>query len=512
MIYAVTAEQMRELDRVTIEEIGIPGAVLMETAGRRIAEAVAELDAGDRSARVAVVCGAGNNGGDGFVCARVLRELGFDAAVYLAMPADKIGGDAALHLAAYRQVGGVVMLIDDPTKLDDEAASIESADVVVDALFGTGLTRAIEGHLARVVEVINQTTGAVVAADIPSGLSADTGLPFGAAVRADMTVTMAFAKVGLIGDPGFIWAGQLRVAEIGIPRALAAVSEVAVGLLEAGDVAELVPALAPGDHKGRRGDLLVIAGSPGKRGAGRLTAWSGLRSGAGLVTLAGAGQTTAEIDVPDPVMSQILDIDARPAEILGDVVAGRDAIAIGPGVPTGDWGRQLVLDTLDAAESPMVIDADGLNHLVGSLDKLAALEIPVVLTPHPGEAGRLLGSSAVDVQRDRLGAARELASRTRAVCVLKGARTVVCDGRSPESFATVNPTGNAGMATAGAGDVLTGVIGALLAQKVPAADATRLAVFAHGLAGDLAAESLGARAVTASDIAEALAPAFASLR
>lgn len=506
MIPAVTAAQMRELDRVTIAEIGIPGAVLMETAGRRVAETVVELDAGDRSARVAVVCGAGNNGGDGFVCARVLRELGFDAAVFLAADAGAVSGDAGLHLAAYQQAGGVVIAIDEPARLDDEAAAIESADVVVDALFGTGLTRAVQGHLARVVEVINQTTGAVVAADIPSGLAADSGLPLGAAVRADMTVTMAFAKVGLIGDPGFAWAGELRVAEIGIPGSLLA--DVSVGLLEAGDVAGLIPAIDPGDHKGRRGNLLVIAGSPGKRGAGRLCAWAGLRSGAGLVTVAGAGARDAEIAVPDPVMSQLIDVDARPAELAPEIVAGRDAIAIGPGVPTGDWGRQLVLEILGAARVPVVVDADGLNHLAGALETIAALEVPVVLTPHPGEAARLLGSSAADVQRDRLGAARELASRSRAVCVLKGARTVIAE---PGGFAAINPTGNPGMATAGSGDVLTGVIGALLAQGLPAAGAARLGVFVHGLAGDVAAETLGARAVTASDIAEALAPAFARL-
>jgi NAD(P)H-hydrate epimerase len=508
VIYAVTAAQMREMDRVTIEEIGIPGPVLMETAGRRIAESIAELAAEiGGPIRVAAICGAGNNGGDGFVCARVLREIGVDAAVYLAMPAAKVGGDAALHLRAYRNAGGPVIAIDGAESLEREAASIRSADVICDALFGTGLTRDVEGHLAEVVELINRSDAVVVAADIPSGLSADTGQTLGVAVQADITVTMAFAKVGLVSDPGFVAAGELRIAEIGIPRSLAETAAVATAVMSPADAAALIPPIFAADHKGRRGHLLVVAGSPGKRGAGRLCARGALRSGAGLVTLASGGPE--EIAVPDPVMSIALDT-ARSAE-HETLLAGRDAVAIGPGLPTDAWGAALVRDLLAASSVPAVIDADGLNHLAGDLDAVKRLEIPVVLTPHPGEAARLLEISTAEVQSDRLSAARALAARTGAVCVLKGARTLVCDGRSAEGFATINPTGNPGMATAGSGDVLTGVIGALLAQGLDAGDAARLGVFVHGLAGDLAAGDLGVRSVTASDIAEALAAAFESL-
>jgi NAD(P)H-hydrate epimerase len=509
MIYAVTAAQMRELDRMTIEDIGIPGVVLMETAGRRIAESIANLEHIDRRSRIAAVCGGGNNGGDGFVCARVLREAGLDAAVYLATPAAKIRGDAAAHLDAYRNAGGVVISIDTPDTLATEAASIQSADVVCDALFGTGLTREVDGHFARVIEVINHGSGAVVAADIPSGLSADTGHTLGVAVRADLTVTMAFAKIGLVCDPGFVTTGELRVVEIGIPRSLAAAAEVSVGVIVAPDVAGLAPPIYPSDHKGRRGHLLVIGGSPGKRGAGRLTARAGLRSGAGLVTLASAGP--GEIAVPDPVMSISLDTEAAALDAIEAALAGRDAVAIGPGVPTGDWGRALVFETLAASTVPLVIDADALNHLTGELDRIARIEGRVVLTPHPGEAARLLGIGTAEVQADRLSATRALALRTGAVCVLKGARTVVCDGRAADSFATINTTGNPGMATAGSGDVLTGVIGALLAQDLTAADAARLGVFVHGLAGDHAASKLGARSLTASDLVDHLPAAFESL-
>jgi NAD(P)H-hydrate epimerase len=312
---------------------------------------------------------------------------------------------------------------------------------------------------------------------------------------------MAFLKVGITVAPGFARAGEVTVAAIGIPRELAQTQGIRVGLLEPADVAAWVPRADPLEHKNRRGHCLVIGGSPGKRGAARLTAAAALRAGAGLVTLA---SDAVDQPLPDPIMTAALD---RP----GDLARGKAAVAIGPGMATGPEGRGLVVAALAEVEAPLVIDADGLNHLAGHLDEVAAAGPPVVLTPHPGEAARLLGSTAAEIERDRIAAVRELASRSRAVVVLKGARTLVCDGIAGDGFVTVNPTGNPGLATAGSGDVLTGVIAGLCAQGVPPAEAARLGVWVHGAAADLLAAELG-RGMNASDIADAIARAVRSVR
>jgi NAD(P)H-hydrate epimerase len=518
MLRVVTAEEMRELDRVTIEEIGIPGAVLMETAGRAVAEAVSEeLAAMPRGGPVVVMCGAGGNGGDGFVVARVLREHGVEAVVLLAAAAEQVKGDAALHLLAYQRSGGPVVAVDTAAKLAAEEQRLRGAAVLVDAVFGTGLARSVSGHYRAVVDAINRVAAAgpvrVVAVDIPSGMSANTGLPLGVQVYAHRTVTMAFLKVGLAAAPGFAYAGRVTVAEIGIPRSLAIRSELQsrVALLETADLAAMLPRVSPLDHKGVRGHVLAIAGSPGKRGAARLTALAALRAGAGLVTVAGPG-ADSDTGLPDPVMSAHLDPggEKEASRALERAAAGKRAIAIGPGMDTGAGGRALVRAALAELEVGMVLDADALNHLAQELDAVAAARSEVVLTPHPGEAGRLLGKSAAEVEADRLAAVRELAQKTRAVCVLKGARTLVCDGGG-DRLVTINPSGGPALATAGSGDVLTGVIAALLARGLPAVLAAQLGVYVHGRAGERAGTQLGVRSVTASDVTDAISGAFREL-
>ncbi len=508
MRYIVTAAEMRAIDAATIEEIGIPGAVLMENAGRAVAEDVIDELRGrvDEPARVAVVCGGGNNGGDGYVAARWLRELGVSAVVYLATADGKVRGDARVHLDAYQQSGGVVLSIADAGELAEHRPDIESADLVLDCLFGTGLDRAVEGHYAQVIETMNRAAGTVVAVDIPSGLGADRGDVLGVAVTADRTVTMAFLKVGLVGAPGFARCGDVEVAAIGIPRRLAQAHGVRLALLEPSDVRPWLPPTRATDHKNRRGHALVVAGSPGKRGAGRLCAWAALRSGAGLVTLASGG---GEIAAADPVMTAAL--EPGETEVLIELAAGKRAIAIGPGMPLGESGRALVLAALSRCEMPLVLDADALNHLGTDLALVAASPAPVILTPHPGEAARLLGTDAASIEADRVAAVRRLAEASGAVVVLKGARTLVCDGTTADGFVTVNPTGNEGLATAGSGDVLTGMIAGLLAQGAAVAEAARLAVWMHGVAADHLRETLGVRSMTAADVAEAIPAAIADL-
>lgn len=503
-----TAAEMRALDAATIRDVGLPGATLMETAGRGAAAVVARLLAG-QGARgpVAIVCGAGNNGGDGFVIARVLRAAGHDATAYLVAPRARVTGDAALHLAACERSGGRVVDVELGSAEARAAldAAIDGAAIIVDALFGTGLDRAIVGELATLVERINAAPGVRVAVDIPSGLAADTGHPLGVAVRADHTVTMGLLKVGIAGAPGFDRAGAVEVVDIGIPPRLAEAGTRAAEV-ERSDARAWLPDHGRLAHKGTRGHVLVVAGSPGKRGAARLTSLAVLRGGAGLCTLAAAGDDAA-IGAPDAVMTATLP-PATPATAADAVAAlralldGKDALAIGPGMPDDASGRAW-LDAVLAAGVPTVIDATGLTHLAGRLDVLATATAPIVLTPHPGEAARLLGTTAAAVEADRMSAVRGLAAATGATVLLKGARTLVCDATG---FVTINPTGGASLATAGAGDVLTGLIAALLAQGVDAPTAARLGAYLHGAAGD----ALGSGAIS-SDLPAAIAAQIASL-
>ena len=501
----VTAAEMRALDHATIDDIGIPAFTLMETAGRAVAHVAMEM-LDDSGGHVAVVCGPGNNGGDGFVAARVLRDLGLDAAVYLAVGRSSIRGDAAAHLQVYERAGGVVRMVDTPQALGDLGDAIAGAALAVDALFGVGLSRPLEGHFADVVSLINHAQRRL-AVDIPSGLDADTGKVLGTVVAADTTITMGAMKIALASAPGFAHCGAVDVADIGIPSGVLATQAVRAGLVEEADVARWLPHAELLDHKGRRGHVLIIGGMPGMRGAGRLCANAALRAGAGLVTLATAGDVIAD----DSVMTKAL------ATNLGELLAGKSAIVIGPGLgqsePAAGWLGEVL-----ASGVPAVLDADALNLVAGIIDAGGRSESgrlhlgavkgaagPIVLTPHPGEAARLLGTTAAEIEADRFAAARALATRAHAVVVLKGARTIVCDGTLDDDYCSINPTGGPELATGGSGDVLAGMIGALLAQGVSAADAARAAVFVHGLAGERLAVEHGRRGVVSSDLPVAIA-------
>jgi NAD(P)H-hydrate epimerase len=509
----VTAAEMRALDDTTISELGLPAATLMETAGRAVAEAALRMLGPDRG-HVAVVCGPGNNGGDGFVAARVLRDRGVDAVVYLAVGRDAVRGDARVHLQIFERAGGTVRMLATPEQLAALDARIIDAALVIDALFGVGLARPIEGHLAEVVAMMLMAER-VVAVDIPSGLDADTGRTLGAAVIAQRTVTMAALKVALVSAPGFAHAGEVEVVDIGIPAALIAGSNLRAGLVDADDVSHWLPRARAVEHKGRRGHVLVVAGSPGMRGAGRLAALAALRAGAGLCTLAADAGSDGELTAPDSVMTRPL----PPGGTLSAALAGKAAIVIGPGIGATPASAVRTREVL-ASGIPAVLDADALNSLAGDPSAFAAASGPVVITPHPGEASRLLGIPIADVEADRLAAARALATRTRAVVVLKGARTIVCDGRSDPAAAdgaiadrhcSINPTGGPSLATGGSGDVLAGMIGALLAQGLSAVDAARAGVYVHGAAGDALAQTHGDRGVVSSDLPDAIATAIHAL-
>ncbi len=504
-----TAAEMRELDRRTIEEFGIPGIVLMENAGRAVVSAIVHEWGAVEGKRCAIFCGKGNNGGDGLVIARRLHNMG--ASVSVRLFSGDMKGDAGTNLNAARRMG--INIVSVSPDLSEEISEAAHADMVIDAIFGTGLSSDVGEPYAGVINMINSRARKVVAVDVPSGVNSDDGRVMGAAVHADMTVTFGLPKRGLYLYPGAQAAGRIKTAEIGIPES--AIGEAAIGanLLTAARVRGLLPAREPNSHKGTYGHLLIIASSVGKTGAATLAAHAALRSGAGLVTLAVPEslndifeeKLTEEMTVPLPETDE-RSLSYAALDGLLKLLEGKTAVAIGPGISRNADTARLVRELLPKLNIPAVLDADALNILSEDETPLDSMRVPVILTPHPGEAGRLLGVPAVEVQMDRPGSAITLARAHRCTVVLKGARTLVA---SPDGSFYVNPTGNPGMATAGTGDVLTGVISSFLAQGgIQARDAALLGVYAHGLAGDKASGVKGYAGLIAGDLVEALPQAI----
>ncbi|MDI6824829.1 MAG: NAD(P)H-hydrate dehydratase [Bacillota bacterium] len=507
---AVTGAEMREIDRLAQEEAAIPGLILMENAGRAVfGQALRMLGGEPAGRRVLVLCGKGNNGGDGLVVARHLCHHGAEVRVLLAAMPEELKGDAAANLAMARAEEALpgarlaVRSLSGPGWEDALAEELAAADLVVDALLGTGIQGGARGQVAQVIEILNRAERPVLSVDVPSGLDADTGAVSGPCVRARVTVTLGLPKVGLLIYPGAEYAGRVLVADIGIPPGLVDRVDPQVEMLEEPQVAAWLPARPPAAHKGTFGHLWVVAGSQGMVGAAKMAAMAGLRGGAGLVTLAlPARQQPVVAAGLSEVMTRGLPeeegmLSASALDVLKEAGRGVEAWAIGPGLGRSPGVATLVRDFVRWCPAPLVIDADGLWALGSDLSLLRDREHPTVLTPHPGEMARLLDSTVASVQADRREAVREAARRARAVVVLKGARSLV---GTPTGRVFINPTGNVGMATGGSGDVLTGLVGAFLAQGVPAERAACLGVFLHGLAGDLAAGRRGRLSLVAGDI------------
>jgi ADP-dependent NAD(P)H-hydrate dehydratase / NAD(P)H-hydrate epimerase len=502
----VGSAEMREIDRTAIEVFGIAALTLMDRAGRAVAEAARDL-AGPNG-RFVVVCGGGNNGGDGYVAARLLRGAGHDARVVALVPAARLSADAQ---AVREQAERVGVPIDEGGELTPLEAGV--GDVVIDALLGTGLSRAPDGAFAEAIARIEaaRVAGArVLAVDVPSGLSADTGRPPGACVRADRTVTFAFQKRGLVLPPGPSYAGEVGVADIGIPAEAARRVPVGAELLADAEARVLVPARALDAHKGDAGRVLVVAGSAGKTGAAHLALTGALRGGAGLVTLAARAEVLPLALAGRPEAMSVALPGAGPLgradlQALLSAAEGVDALVIGPGIPRGPETGELLRELLARAATPAVLDADALNALAESGGP-GGLEAPVLLTPHPGEMARLCGMSIAEVQADRIALAAVRARAWRCTVVLKGARTVVAD---PDAPPAVIASGNSGLATGGTGDVLAGLAGALLAGGLPPPTAGRVAAHVHGRAGDLAARRFGQRGLLAGDLGEAIGAVWA---
>ncbi len=514
-MYLVTARQMQQIDRATIETFGLPGRLLMENAGRGAAKILLKAFPDIRKRHVGVAAGKGNNGGDGFVIARCLSGAGVDVTVYLLAECSQIRGDAALNLNLLYPLNVPVIEIPDAAAFLREQPGMRRCDLWVDALLGTGINADVTGLYREVIEFVNAQSLPVLAVDIPSGLNADTGRPCGVCIHAHTTVTFGWAKIGHMVFPGTAFTGRLEIVDIGIPAFVVQEVGPSFRLLTPEIVTPVLPSREPDSHKGAHGHAMLLAGATGKAGAAALAGLGALRSGAGLVTLGIPGGINSIIQSAIPEAMTLPFGDSHD-EFLGDIMAdgifknlsGKKCLAIGPGIGIAPETQVLVLKILDHITIPIVVDADGLNALCGHLDILQRLKAPAVLTPHPGEMSRLTGANVSDIQADRIECARWFATTYRVHLVLKGARTVI---GHPDGTVDINPTGNSGMAAGGMGDVLTGIIAGLLAQGLTPGAAACAGVYIHGKAADMLSSSVGPFGFLASEIANMLPQIFRNM-
>ncbi len=510
------SRQMKEIDREAIGSIGLPGVVLMENAGLKVFQALALRFPHAGHEIIIVAAGKGNNGGDGFVVARHLFNSGYDVTVFLAGEKSAISGDAAVNLSIALKSGVPVVEMRDGSALTKFGKALGAATVVVDALFGTGLERPLEGFQARLVEAINASPACRIAVDLPSGLSADSFEIIGPAVRADLTVALAAPKVPHVFPPAIDLVGELLIADIGIPAALFAKKELGLELVEEKDIKAFFGPREQESHKGTYGHVLAVCGSVGKSGAAALAGKAALKAGAGLVTvataadaLAGLARSMAEL-MTEPLAGTAAGAVSKEAlpRVL-ELLKGKDALLIGPGLTTGRSTAEFVRSLLPVVRVPMVIDADALNIIAGDLSILRRLKAPAVLTPHPGEFSRLCGLPTDEVLKRRLEVVPRFAAAHGVFVVLKGFRTIIA---TPDGRLLVNTTGNPGMASGGSGDVLSGLIASQAVQERDLAGAIASAVYVHGLAGDISAEALSEKAMTASDIIRFLPAAIKDIQ
>ncbi|MCX8044947.1 MAG: NAD(P)H-hydrate dehydratase [Desulfobacterota bacterium] len=500
----VTSQQMQELDRQTIAE-GTPGIELMERAGKGVFDAIKEHFPEEMGRGVVVLCGKGNNGGDGFVVARHCLVERIPVSVFLLGTADTITGDARTSFERYRAAQGACHELPNDIDCDAIMQQMHHAGVIVDALLGTGLSAPVKGGYRQVIEAINRIrSSAVVAVDIPSGVDGKTGEVLGAAVRADLTCTFGLPKRGLVVMPGAAYVGKIVVVDIGIPSHLIAAVETHEYLLTAEYFHNILPRRRFDAHKGMFGHVLVIAGSPGMTGAAALAGQAAMRAGAGLVTVAVPAvlNPVLEVKLTEVMTLPLPDggsgyFGMEACAAIKNNLNGKTVLVIGPGISRREETESAVRAVLNDLSLPVVIDADGLYAVAHDPACLRRISGQVVLTPHPGEMARLMRCATEAVQRDRIGCARTVAREFSATVVLKGAFTVVAD---PGGDVFVNTTGNPGMASGGMGDALTGIIAGLIAQGLSPLSAAQLGVFVHGRIGDIIAHERAPLGILATDI------------
>ena len=521
----VTANEMREIDRKTIEEFGIPGRVLMERAGTAVAAKIREVYG---PKKVVVISGTGNNGGDGMVAARVLHNEGWDVNVFLSSKHERLKGDALSQYEAALRFGVPVKQAE--TLLEHKTDFLRPHTIIIDALFGTGLGKDISGPYSDLIDVLNRSELSIIAVDIPSGISSDTGQVMGNAIKAECTVTFGLPKRGHLLYPGAEYTGRLFVENIGFPAELLKSDNLTVELPDRDNVLSLIPERKKYSHKGNYGHVLLVAGSRGKTGAAIMAAKACLRAGAGLVTigvpesLAGIFQTrvTEEMTLVLPDKGDGTLSKKALDKILEYLEKTAGLIAIGPGIGVSSDTEKIIEQLILHSNSPIIIDADGLNSLKGNTKIFRKAKAPVILTPHPGEMARLMRRQSkkeqrqtinselrTEIEKDRINTAISFVKETGAFLVLKGVPAIIA---SPEGRAFINSTGNPGMSTAGTGDVLTGMIAGFLGQGLTPLNASILGVYMHGLAGDIAASEKGEHSLIASDIIGSIPAAFKMMK
>jgi NAD(P)H-hydrate epimerase len=497
----LNAEQMRNIDRRTTERFGVPSIVLMENAAAAVVDAIFERYA--ESGRVAILCGTGANGGDGFAVARHLESRGVVPVLIVVGERGAIRGDARVNLDICERLGIPIYDVREEDDVETALAHAADADLLVDAIFGTGLNRAPQGIQADVIRGLAELRIPVLAIDLPSGANASSHEPFDPCVQAEVTVTFAAPKLCHVFEPAALYCGEVIVADITIPEIAIDDESVTLALITPRDVQPFVEQRIAASHKGTFGHVGVIAGSPGRSGAAVLSVRGAIRTGAGLVSVMTDGETAKLVHAGSVESMTYSGGDVR------YFLQAKTAALIGPGLRDDDDAYAQTRELVAAIDLPLVIDASGLNAFASHIDELNPRGLARVITPHPGELARLVGSDAAAINADRIGAAREAARLTRCVVVLKGHQTLVAE---PDGHVYVNPTGNPGMASGGIGDVLSGIIAALLARGADPLDAARAAVYLHGLAGDIVAERLGDTGLAAMDVAEAVPLAIQRVR
>ncbi len=517
MLKVSTAKEMQNIDRTTINKYGLSGSVLMERAGLSVVKKIYEIFSRTPD-KIIVLCGGGNNGGDGFVIARLLHNQGRNVKVYMTSSPGKLKGDAKINYQAAKKFGikfdSIEKFVTKPGPRSTNNA------LIIDAILGTGLSKDVKSPLSEVIKKVNKMKIPVIAVDIPSGISSDTGEIMGCALKTDYTVTFGLPKRGHLLYPGAEHTGELFIEEIGFPSELLTSKKIKVNLINKEDAVSLLPVRPRNSHKGTYGHVLLVAGSKGKTGAALMAARACLKSGAGLVTIgipetlvnAFQSRVTEEMILPLPDKGNGTLSYKAGDPILGFMNKRGNVLAIGPGLSVDNEISNLVEMLILGSQAPVIIDADGINAIA---DRTAALKksgVPVILTPHPGEMKRLIrrgGSrTALDNRKDRITTAISFAKKTKTYLVLKGAPTVTA---APDGTAFINSSGNPGMATAGTGDVLTGMISAFLAQGLSALNASVLGVYMHGLTGDVAAGKKGEHTLVASDIIKSIPGVFKSI-
>jgi hydroxyethylthiazole kinase-like uncharacterized protein yjeF len=492
----LSSSQMRNIDRRATERFGIPSIVLMENAALAVVDAI-ETHYPDAD-RVAIVCGPGANGGDGFAVARHLDNRGVVPVILIVGDRATYSGDSLTNLTICERLGLPIYEIRDSGGVSDALVHASDADVIVDAIFGTGLNRAPEGVHAETIRAIAELRIPVVAVDLPSGANASSTEPFDPCIQAEYTVTFAAPKLCHVFEPAVSYCGEVIVADIGIPDIAIEDELVELALVTPRDVQPFVVPRFATAHKGTYGHLAIVAGSPGRAGAAVMAARGAVRSGAGLVSVA-TDAATAAIVHAGSVESMTHHFEIGDLDALLPFLTGKAAVVVGPGLRDDDTCYEFVRTLVSRVDLPLLIDASALNAFAGRPADINPNGRPRVITPHPGELARVMGVDTATISRDRIAAARDAARACHCVVVLKGHQTLIAE---PDGHVWVNPTGNPGMASGGMGDVLSGIIGALLARNLDVLDAAVVGTYLHGLAGDSLHEDMGDTGLTATDLAE----------